>query len=82
MAEVGVEEHVRSTFYGWQRWPGDEHKSGWTRETLWEAIHEAGFEEIQDGVQHYLELGFDRGRFHRPHDAHLYPKAVKKGHAE
>ena len=22
-------KHIWATFYGWQRWPGDEHKCGW-----------------------------------------------------
>jgi predicted SAM-dependent methyltransferase len=25
------EYHIWATIYGWQRWPGDEHKSGWVK---------------------------------------------------
>ena len=38
--------HIWNTFYGWQRWPGDEHKSGWTKETIFKEIEEAGFEKF------------------------------------
>lgn len=27
---TGVERWLRRAMYGWQRWPGDEHRSGWT----------------------------------------------------
>jgi ubiquinone/menaquinone biosynthesis C-methylase UbiE len=26
----GIERWLRRAIYGWQRWPGDEHRSGWT----------------------------------------------------
>ena len=39
-------EHVWRTVYGWQRWPGDEHKSGWTREDILAVLKSAGFEKI------------------------------------
>src|SRR6185503_20190430 len=42
-------QHVWSTFYGWQRWPGDEHKSGWTRESLFAALDDAGFAAREEG---------------------------------
>ena len=35
-------KHILSTLYGWQRWPGDEHKSGWYEAKLIEALREAG----------------------------------------
>jgi predicted SAM-dependent methyltransferase len=70
-------QHVWSTFYGWQRWPGDEHKSGWTRESLLVAVKEAGFSAHEEGVQVFLSRGFERRRFTRPGDAHLYLRAVK-----
>jgi len=69
--------HVWSTFYGWQRWPGDEHKSGWTREEITKAVKESGFGKIEEGVQIFTSKGIVRGRFTRPGDAHIYIKAVK-----
>ena len=32
------DKHIWSTVYGWQRWPGDEHKSGWIKENLIEKL--------------------------------------------
>ncbi len=65
-------EHVLSTLYGWQRWPGDEHKSGWYQALLEQAIARAGFQDCEFGVQVLLDKGFVRNRFSRPHDAHIY----------
>ncbi len=72
-----TDEHVWSTIYGWQRWPGDEHKSGWTRESITDALTDAGFQTISEGVEHFTEKGFERRRFGRPEDAHLYMKAIR-----
>jgi len=71
------DEHVWSTIYGWQRWPGDEHKCGWVEETLLEEIKKAGFSSIETGVQVFTSRGFERRRFGRPEDAHIYVKAAK-----
>ena len=30
----GAERWLRRALYGWQRWPGDEHRSGWTDRLL------------------------------------------------
>lgn len=65
-------EHVLSTLYGWQRWPGDEHKSGWYQALLEQAIARAGFQDCEFGVQVLLDKGFSRNRFSRPQDAHIY----------
>lgn len=70
-------EHVWRTVYGWQRWEGDEHKSGWTRDSLMVLLHKSGFDSIEEGVQIFKEKGIQRGRFDRPGDAHLYMKARK-----
>jgi predicted SAM-dependent methyltransferase len=70
-------EHVFSTLYGWQRWPGDEHKSGWYMPRLQQAIDKAGFSTLEFGVEHMLRKGFSRNRFSRPHDAHFYCVATK-----
>lgn len=69
--------HIWSTFYGWQRWPGDEHKSGWTRKSIVQKVEEAGFSKIIEGVEIFTEKGFERGRFTREGDAHVYIKAIK-----
>jgi predicted SAM-dependent methyltransferase len=70
-------EHVWRTIYGWQRWPGDEHKSGWTREDLRVVLKTAGFRKIEEGVSILLSRGIKRRRFTRPWDAHIYLCAVK-----
>ena len=70
-------EHVFATLYGWQRWPGDEHKSGWWQERLEQELRECGFEEYRFGVQIFLDKGIERNRFLRPHDAHIYCRAVR-----
>jgi predicted SAM-dependent methyltransferase len=70
-------EHVFSTLYGWQRWPGDEHKSGWWLARLEKELNEGGFEKLSFGVELYLEKGIMRNRFKRPHDAHIYCRATK-----
>lgn len=70
-------EHVWSTVYGWQRWPGDEHKSGWTRDSLLAALKDAGFTEHEEGVEVFTSRGIVRRRMTRPADAHLYIRAIK-----
>jgi predicted SAM-dependent methyltransferase len=70
-------EHVFSTLYGWQRWPGDEHKSGWYSPRLERALAKAGFTGLAFGVEHMRAKGLSRRRFDRPHDAHFYCVATK-----
>ena len=70
-------DHVFATLYGWQRWPGDEHKSGWWQGRLEGELNKAGFERIEFGVHLFLDRGHHRNRFDRPHDAHLYCCAHK-----
>lgn len=70
-------EHILSTLYGWQRWPGDEHKSGHSKESITRALNRACFRKIDFGVDLMFERGHDRRRFHRPEDAHLYIVATK-----
>ena len=69
--------HVWNTFYGWQRWPGDEHKSGWTKSSIISKVNEKGYTEIIEGVEIFTSKGFVRGRFSRPQDAHIYISAKK-----
>lgn len=73
------ESQVIATLFGWQRWQGDEHKSGWTARTLAAAVEGAGFRyTINDDPIVMLERGLERRRFLRPDtDAHLYVEAVK-----
>jgi predicted SAM-dependent methyltransferase len=71
------ENHIWATIYGWQRWPGDEHKSGWVIESLLQLLKKAGFSEIIEGVEIFTSKGIERGRFTRPGDAHIYIKAIK-----
>ena len=70
-------DHVFSTLYGWQRWPGDEHKSGWYRSKLEEALHSSGFSSFSYGLSPFLSRGINRNRMQRPHDAHLYCEAIR-----
>lgn len=70
-------EHVFSTLYGWQRWPGDEHKSGWYSPRLEQALDKAEFTNRKFGVEHIMAKGIMRNRFSRPHDAHFYCVATK-----
>ena len=72
-------EHIMSTLYGWQRWPGDEHKSGWTRDLLTEYLAKSGFLHIriEPAATQFKQRGFERNRFERPLDAHFYVTATK-----
>ena len=47
-------EHVLSTIWGWQRWPGDEHKSGWYKRSFVDALHRANFDKFEFGVGIFL----------------------------
>lgn len=73
------ERHVLATLYGWQRWQGDEHKSGWTEHSLAEILRGSGFRyTINRDPIIMIERGIERRRFTRPDtDAHLYVEAVK-----
>jgi predicted SAM-dependent methyltransferase len=73
------DHHVWRTFYGWQRWPGDEHKSGWTREMLLSKASEIGFGLAEEGPQIFTSRGISRKRFSREGDAHLYLGLRKDG---
>jgi predicted SAM-dependent methyltransferase len=71
-------EHVYATFWGWQRWPGDEHKCAWLKDDLFKHLREIGFSEILDeDTQIFLSRGISRDRFKNPANAHLYIKAIK-----
>jgi len=71
------EDHVLSTLYGWQRWPGDEHKSGWTKNRLETALITCGYSSIEFGVEQFTSRGLVRRRMGRPEDAHFYCAALK-----
>lgn len=70
-------EHVWATMFGWQRWPGDEHKSGWTAESLSEAVSAAGLTPAISTPAIFTSRGLERRRFNRPEDAHIYMLATK-----
>lgn len=70
-------EHVFATLYGWQRWPGDEHKSGWYEEKLIKSLENSGFVQFKFGVQEMIQRGHSRNRMERPLDAHIYCVAIK-----
>jgi predicted SAM-dependent methyltransferase len=70
-------EHLFSTLYGWQRWPGDEHKSGWHQGMLEDAVKKAGYSATSYGVEHFLSRGLERNRMKRPADAHIYCMATR-----
>lgn len=69
--------HVFATLYGWQRWTGDEHKSGWHQKLLEETLKNSGFINQQYGVDLFLNKGISRNRMHRPQDAHIYCMVTK-----
>ena len=69
-------EHILATLYGWQRWPGDEHRYGWTDHALLAALEEAGFSTVTWGLEPFLARGIVRRRFGRIEDAHIYTQAA------
>lgn len=69
-------EQIRKTLFGWQRWPGDEHKWGWDRDSLHAALHKCGFFEVSERPAGFPKRTH-RDRFTDPDDAHLYVVAVK-----
>lgn len=71
------DSHIWATIYGWQRWQGDEHKSGWTEKKLIQEVKDAGYSKIKSGVEVFTRRGFTRGRFTREGDAHIYIEAIK-----
>lgn len=71
------DEHIWNTFYGWQRYYGDEHKSGWTIESITKQIKKLNYSRIEQGSDLFTSIGIFRDRFNRPGDAHLYIKAIK-----
>jgi len=69
-------DHIRKTLFGWQRWLGDEHKFGWDKDYLIDALKTTGFSIHDFDVHQFSERTF-RQRFHNPADAHLYVVAKK-----
>lgn len=71
-------EYVLRTIYGWGRWPGDAHRSGWDESLLTQYLNDAGFDdvEISELPTQWLDRDIYRFRFTRPRDdAHFYVKA-------
>jgi len=73
-----TEDHIFATFWGWQRWPGDEHKWGWTKESIRGMLKKSGFTNVQisDGVACIGETNLGD-----PGNAHLRCVATK-GHED
>lgn len=69
-------EHVLSTLYGWQRWDGDEHKSGWDQGMVHAYLTATGFTETHFGLDEIRGRVPERRRFSRPADAHIFVRAV------
>jgi len=61
-------DHIFANFWGWQRWLGDEHKWGWTKENMCRELLKAGFDEFDVLETDYGQPGY----------AHLCCKATKK----
>lgn len=71
-------KHILATMYGWQRWPGDEHKSAWTQDSLFALLHKCGYKKVYNGDEEFLQRQeLHRRRLFRPEDAHLRVIAVK-----
>ena len=66
---------IYKTIVGWNRWPGDEHKSLWTKEDIEYELKQSGF-YVFDGLED-IKSRVHRDRFYRPENAHIYIKAVK-----
>ena len=69
-------EDIYKTMWGWQRWEGDEHKSAWIHDDVYEVVVKAGFSYVTDGLDD-IKKRVHRDRFDRPENAHIYIKAVK-----
>jgi predicted SAM-dependent methyltransferase len=71
-------EHVYATFWGWQRWPGDEHHCAWQKDDLHQQLLRVGFHEIlYENSEMFISRGILRNRFQDPANAHLYIRAIK-----
>jgi|WetSurMetagenome_2_1015567.scaffolds.fasta_scaffold150429_2 predicted SAM-dependent methyltransferase len=70
-----TKEDIIKTMWGWQRWPGDEHKSMWTKEDVYSICEEAGF-KVENGFEDIKERVW-RDRFNHPENAHIFIKAIK-----
>ena len=66
---------VYKTIVGWNRWPGDEHKSLWTKEDVYYELEKVGF-VVWDGFED-IKMRVQRDRFAHPENAHIFIKAVK-----
>lgn len=70
--EVPVDaEHILGTLFGHQRWPGDTHVAGYSKESITKALNRAGFHDLEFGVHVMTDRGHKRNRFNRPEDAHI-----------
>ncbi len=70
-------DHVRRTLFGWGRWPGDEHKYGWSNNEVYETLETCGFDKIRWPSSRPFSERTYRSRFTNPEDAHLYVAATR-----
>jgi SAM-dependent methyltransferase len=71
---TGIDRWLRRALYGWQRWPGDEHRSGWTEELFKFYIekHFGGHHEIRRSA-----ISFDEDVDGPQRVRHLWARAWK-----
>ena len=52
---TGIDRWLRRALYGWQHWPGDEHRSGWTEQLLKHYIekHFGGRQDVRHMAYSY-----------------------------
>jgi len=66
---------IYKTIVGWNRWPGDEHKSLWTGGDVYYELASVGF--IVGNGFNDIKQRVHRDRFDRPENAHIYIIALK-----
>lgn len=74
VACTGIDRWLRRALYGWQRWPGDEHRSGWT-----EALFKFYIEKHFGGRHEIRRMGisFDEDVEGPSRVRHLWARAWK-----
>ncbi len=66
---------IMKTMWGWQRWDGDEHKSAWTKDDVYNVCIASGF-IVSDGFED-IKKRVHRDRFDHPENVHVFIKAIK-----
>lgn len=70
----GIERWLRRALYGWQRWPGDEHRSGWDEKLFAHYLNKCGASKVE--VRHRSE-SFDAPDDPASRVHHLWARAWK-----